>query len=123
MPDRRSRNFVKSTVFFYLARFLLLCTFYTINFTTLSFSVFLMVFLKKKKKQKKKKFLLPFYPHGYPKKTRHDKLCNISQYFACFLYLCSKIYLLIGWHNRDCRCSFVVVIIVKLSSQDVFSFI
>ena len=48
MPDRRSRNFVMSTVFFYLARLLLLCTFYTINFTTLSFSVFLMVFIKKK---------------------------------------------------------------------------
>ena len=50
MPDRRSRNFVKSTVFFYLARLLLLCTFYAINFTTLSFSEFLMVFLKKKTK-------------------------------------------------------------------------
>ena len=48
MPDRRSKNFVKSTVFFYLARLLLLCKFlYSINFTTLSFSVFLMVSLKK----------------------------------------------------------------------------
>ena len=48
MPDRRSTNFVKSTVFFYLARLLLLCrVLYTINFTTLSFSVFLMVSLKK----------------------------------------------------------------------------
>ena len=33
MLDRRSTNFVKSTVFFYLARLLLLCRFlYTINF-------------------------------------------------------------------------------------------
>ena len=60
MPDRRSRNFVKSTVFFYLARFLLFCTFYTINFTTLSFSVFLMVFLKKKEKKRKKKIPVTF---------------------------------------------------------------
>ena len=49
MPDRRSTNFVKSTVFFYLARLLLLCrVLYTINFRILSFSVFLMVSLKKK---------------------------------------------------------------------------
>ena len=48
MPDRCSTNFVKSTVFFYLARLLLLCRFkYTINFTTLSFSVLLMVSLQK----------------------------------------------------------------------------
>ena len=49
MPDRRSTNFVKSTVFFYLARLLLLCrVLYTINFTILSLPVFLMVSLKKK---------------------------------------------------------------------------
>ena len=66
MPDRRSRNFVKSTVFFYLARFLLFCTFYTINFTTLSFSVFLMVFLKKKKKKKNSCYL--FSPMVIPRK-------------------------------------------------------
>ena len=48
MPDRRSTNFVKSTVFFYLARLLLLCrVLYTINFTILSLPVFLMVSLKK----------------------------------------------------------------------------
>ena len=41
MPDRRSTNFVKSTVFFYLARLLLLFQFlHTINVTTLYFSVF-----------------------------------------------------------------------------------
>ena len=49
MPDRRSTNFVKSTVFFYLARLLLLCrVLYTINFTILSLPVFLMVSLEKK---------------------------------------------------------------------------
>ena len=49
MPDRRSTNFVKSTVFFYLARLLLLCrVLYTISFTILSLPVFLMVSLKKK---------------------------------------------------------------------------
>ena len=48
MADRRSTNFVKSTVFFDLARPLLLCRLlYTINFTKLSFSVFLTVSLKK----------------------------------------------------------------------------
>ena len=52
MPDRRSTNFVKSTVFFYLARLLLLCrVLYTINFTILSLPVFLMVSLKKKKRK------------------------------------------------------------------------
>ena len=48
MPDRRSTNFVKGTVFFYLAKLLLLCRVsYTINFTKLAFSVFLTVSLKK----------------------------------------------------------------------------
>ena len=48
MSDRRSTNFVKSTVFFYSARLLLLFrVLYTINFRILSFSVFLMVSLKK----------------------------------------------------------------------------
>ena len=60
MPDRRSRNFVMSTVFFYLARLLLLCTFYTINFTTLSFSVFLLVVLKKKTTNKQTKITVTF---------------------------------------------------------------
>ena len=47
MPDHRSTNFVKSTVFFYLASPSLLCRFlYTINLTSLSFSVFLTVSLK-----------------------------------------------------------------------------
>ena len=41
-----------------------------------------------------------FQPHGYSKKTRLHKLCNISQHSACFLYLYCKIYLIIGWHNR-----------------------
>ena len=49
MPDRRSTNFVKGTVFFYLARLLLLCrVLYTINFTILSLPVFLMVSFEKK---------------------------------------------------------------------------
>ena len=49
MPDRRSTNFVKGTVFFYLAKLLLLCRVsYTINFTILSLPVFLMVSLEKK---------------------------------------------------------------------------
>ena len=53
MPERRSTNFVKSAVFFYLARLLLLFRFsYTINFMTLSFSVFVHDgFLKKKTKK------------------------------------------------------------------------
>ena len=46
MPDRRSTNFVKSTVSFYLARLLLLCRVsYTMNFMILSLPVFLMVSL------------------------------------------------------------------------------
>ena len=49
MPDRRSTNFVKSTVFFYLARLLLLCrVLHTVNLTILSLPVFLMVSLEKK---------------------------------------------------------------------------
>jgi len=60
MPDRRSTNFVKSAVFFYLARLLSLCSFlYTISFTTLSFSVFLMVSLKKNTVT----FILASYQH------------------------------------------------------------
>ena len=47
MPDRRSRNFVKSTVFFYIARLLLLCGFIYHKFHDFIFSVFLMVSLKK----------------------------------------------------------------------------
>ena len=46
----------------------MLCTFYTINFTTLSFSVFLMVVLKKKKKKKKKNFFFLFSPMVIPRK-------------------------------------------------------
>ena len=45
----------------------MLCTFYTINFTTLSFSVFLMVVLKKKKK-KKKNYCYLFSPMVIPRK-------------------------------------------------------
>ena len=48
MPDRRSTNFVKSAVFFYLARLLSLCRFlYTINFTALSFFCVVDGFLEK----------------------------------------------------------------------------
>ena len=49
MLDRRSSNFVEGTVFFNLARLLLLCRFlYTINFTALSFFCVCYGFLKKK---------------------------------------------------------------------------
>ena len=86
MPDRRSTNFVKSTVFFYLARILLLCrVLYTINFTILSLPVFLMVSLEKKilllLSQPDTNIVLggqSFLPYSNGKKKKKRFLCVLS---------------------------------------------